>query len=99
MIKNILLYNSGGGIGDSLQILPLINTLKYEFKGAKLYYLSAHENHFNSTLKDFNSQIETLNLNLLIFILFNISKIDLIIIESLFKPLVSFCLINLKHGI
>ena len=67
MIKNILLYNSGGGIGDSLQILPLINTLKNEFKGAKFYYLSAHENHFNSTLRDFNSQIETLNLNIKYF--------------------------------
>ena len=31
MINRILLYNSGGGIGDALQILPLINALRNEF--------------------------------------------------------------------
>ena len=35
MINNILLYNSGGGIGDSVQLLPFINTLKSELKNAK----------------------------------------------------------------
>ena len=58
MINNILLYNSGGGIGDALQILPLINTLKIVLKNTKFYYLSAHENHFNSTLKDYNCKID-----------------------------------------
>ena len=67
MINNILLYNSGGGIGDSLQILPLINTLKIELRNTKFYYLSAHENHFNSTLKDYNCKIDTLNLNIKYF--------------------------------
>ena len=67
MINRILLYNSGGGIGDALQILPLINTLKLKFKNTKFYYLSAHENHFNSTLRDFNSKIDTLNLNIKYF--------------------------------
>ena len=67
MINRALLYNSGGGIGDSLQILPLISTLKFKLKNTKFYYLSAHENHFNSTLKDFNSKIETLNLNIKYF--------------------------------
>ena len=67
MIKNILLYNSGGGIGDSIQMLPLINTLKSELKNTKFYYLTAHENHFNSTLKDFNSNIDTLNLDIKYF--------------------------------
>ena len=32
MINKVLLYNSGGGVGDAIQILPLINTLKNEFK-------------------------------------------------------------------
>tara|TARA_Y100001970_G_scaffold292478_1_gene433922 strand:+ start:112 stop:1101 length:990 start_codon:yes stop_codon:yes gene_type:complete len=64
MLKKLLIYNSGGGIGDSLQILPLLNTLKNEFKNTKIYYLSAHQNHFNSTLKDFKCQIETLNLEI-----------------------------------
>ena len=48
MINNILLYNSGGGIGDAIQILPLIDTIKHELKNVNLYYLSAHDNHFNS---------------------------------------------------
>ena len=64
MINRVLFYNSGGGIGDAIQILPLINTLKNELGDAKFYYLSAHENHFNTTLKDFNCEIETLNLKI-----------------------------------
>ena len=36
MISRILLYNSGGGIGDALQILPLINALKNEFKNSNV---------------------------------------------------------------
>ena len=93
MINRILLYNSGGGIGDALQILPLINTLKIELKNTKFYYLSAHENHFNSSLKNLNCHIDTLNLDIKYFgfrwwhllILkgrikkYNIKKFDLII--------------------
>ena len=33
----------------------------------KFYFLSAHENHFNSTLKDFNCSIETLDLEIKYF--------------------------------
>ena len=32
MTNNILLYNSGGGLGDAIQILPLIETLRTELK-------------------------------------------------------------------
>ena len=67
MNNNILLYSSGGGIGDAIQILPLIDTLKNELKKTNLYYLSAHNNHFNSTLKDFNCQINTLDLDIKYF--------------------------------
>ena len=67
MINRILLYNSGGGIGDALQILPLINSLKNEFKKANFFYLCAHENHFNSSLKDLNCHINTLNLDIKYF--------------------------------
>ena len=67
MIRRILLYNSGGGIGDSIQIIPLINSLKKEFKNATFFYLSAHENHFNSNLKDFNCSIKSLNLGIKYF--------------------------------
>jgi len=67
MINRILLYNSGGGIGDALQILPLINALKNEFKNANFSYLCAHKNHFNSSLKDLNCHINTLHLNIKYF--------------------------------
>ena len=67
MINRVLLYNSGGGIGDAIQILPLLSTLKNELKNTKFYYLSAHENHFNSTLKDLNCEIESLNLKIKYF--------------------------------
>ena len=67
MINRVLLYNSGGGIGDSIQILQLIETLKSELKSAELFYLSAHENHFDTTLRDFNCKIETLNLGMKYF--------------------------------
>jgi len=67
MINRVLLYNSGGGIGDAIQILPLLSTLKDELKNTKFYYLSAHENHFHSALKDFNCDIESLNLDIKYF--------------------------------
>ena len=67
MINRVLLYNSGGGIGDAIQILPLIETLKSELKSADFYYLSAHQNHFNSTLKDLNIKIKTLDLGIRYF--------------------------------
>jgi len=93
MINRILLYNSGGGIGDALQALPLINALKNEFKSANFFYLCAHENHFNLSLKDLSCHIDTLNLDIKYFgfrwwhflILksrikkYNIGKFDLII--------------------
>ena len=49
MLNRILIYNSGGGIGDAIQLMTLIKTLKSQFKNSKFYYLSAHENHFNSS--------------------------------------------------
>ena len=67
MINRVLFYNSGGGIGDSIQILPLVNSLKKEFKNADFYYLGAHENHFNTNLKDLNVAIKTLDLDLKYF--------------------------------
>ena len=67
MINRVLFYNSGGGIGDAIQILPLINSLKKEFAKADFYYLCAHENHFNSSLKDFNFHIDAIDLDLKYF--------------------------------
>lgn len=67
MIKRILMYNSGGGLGDSIQIIPLILSLKKYFKGSDLYYLGAHENHYHGKLKEYNIIINNLNLDLKYF--------------------------------
>ncbi len=92
-MKNILVYNSGGGLGDSIQLFPLLISLKGHFKKAKFFYLGAHKNHFVGKLKEYNINIETLDLGLKYFgfrwwhLLFtkkrisqkNIGKFDLII--------------------
>ena len=92
-MKKILIYNSGGGLGDAIQLFTLILSLKNHFKTSEFFYLSAHENHFQGKLKEFNINIQTLDLNLKYFgfrwwhFIFvksrfkkkNIDKIDLII--------------------
>jgi len=66
-MKKILIYNSGGGLGDSIQIIPFILSLKNHFKKSDIFYLGAHPNHFEGKLKEFNINIETLDLNLKFF--------------------------------
>ena len=66
-MEKILIYNSGGGLGDSIQLFPLIISLKSHFKKSKFYYLGAHENHFNGKLKEYNIKLETLDLKLKYF--------------------------------
>ena len=66
-MKKILIYNSGGGLGDSIQLFPLIISLKGHFRKAKFYYLGAHTNHFDGRLKEYNISLETVNLNLKYF--------------------------------
>ena len=66
-MEKILIYNSGGGLGDSIQLFPLIISLKNHFKKSKFYYLGAHENHFNGKLKEYNIKLETLDLGLKYF--------------------------------
>ena len=63
-MKNILIYNSGGGLGDSIQLINLILSLKNHNKRSKMYYLGAHTNHFLGRLKEYGIRIETLDLNL-----------------------------------
>ena len=58
-MKNILLYNSGGGLGDSIQLIPLILSLKNHFRRSNIMYLGAHPNHFVANLR--SNKIETLN--------------------------------------
>ena len=60
-MDKILIYNSGGGLGDSIQLFPLIISLKNHFKKSKFYYLGAHENHFNGKLKEYNIKYPTHN--------------------------------------
>ena len=67
MDKNILIYNSGGGLGDSIQIFDLIISLKNKFKDYNFYYIGSHGNHFNNLLKNYNIKINTLDLKIKYF--------------------------------
>ena len=66
-MQKILIYNSGGGLGDSIQLFPVIMSLKSHFKKSKFYYLGAHANHFNDKLKEYDIRLETVELNLRYF--------------------------------
>ena len=66
-MKKILIYNSGGGLGDSIQLINLILSLQNHYRKSKFFYLGAHTNHFKVKLKEFNIKIETLELNLKYF--------------------------------
>ncbi len=92
-MKKILIYNSGGGLGDSIQLFTLILSLQNHFKSSEFFYLGAHENHFQGKLKEYNVNIKTLDLGVKYFgfrwwhffiskkkfIDQNLEKIDLII--------------------
>ena len=67
MQKKILIYNSGGGLGDSIQLFPLILSLQEHYKGSEFYYLGSHENHFLGKLKEFEVKIKSLEFNLRYF--------------------------------
>ena len=66
-MKNILIYNSGGGLGDSIQLFDLVTSLKNNFKDASLFYLGAHENHFQGSLREYGIDVPTFELNLKYF--------------------------------
>jgi len=66
-MKKILLYNSGGGLGDSIRLFPLLISLKNHFRKSKFFYLGAHENHFVGKLKEYNIKLETVDLGLKYF--------------------------------
>ncbi len=63
----ILVYNSGGGLGDSIQLFDIINSIAKKFGDESIYYLSAHENHFDNKLKDYHIKIQNLNTNIKYF--------------------------------
>jgi len=65
MTKKILIYNSGGGLGDAIQLFPLILTLQNHFKSAEFYYQdSLGAKYFSGKLKDYNIKIKNLNIDL-----------------------------------
>ena len=66
-MKKILIYNSGGGLGDSIQIISLILSLQSHYKKCKLFYLGSHKNHFEDKLKEYGIKIDTLDLGLQYF--------------------------------
>tara|TARA_B100001063_G_C16746868_1_gene548037 strand:- start:981 stop:1934 length:954 start_codon:yes stop_codon:yes gene_type:complete len=109
-MKKILIYNSGGGLGDSIQIIPLLLSLKNHYRRSNIFYLGSHPNHFEGKLKEYNIKAQTLELNLKYFgfrwwhLLFvkknfnkkNIGKFDLIIdLQSKFRN--SLILKNIPH--
>ena len=66
-MKKILIYNSGGGLGDSIQLFTLIKSLQNHFKTSEFFYLGSHENHFNGRLKEYGVKLNTLDLGLKYF--------------------------------
>ncbi len=66
-MKKILLYNSGGGLGDSIQLIPLILSLQSHFDKSEIYYISSHNNHFSDKLKDFRLSLVDLDINIKYF--------------------------------
>ena len=66
-MKKILIYNSGGGLGDSIQIIPLLLSLKNHYRRSNIFYLGSHPNHFEGQLKEYNIKAQTLELNLKYF--------------------------------
>ena len=56
----ILIYNSGGGLGDSIQLFDLISSLSEKYGQNNIFYLCAHKNHFNDALEDYNIKINNL---------------------------------------
>ncbi len=80
-IKNVLIYNSGGGLGDSLLMIPLIQWLKNYYQLSKIYYIQNNvQKHFETSLKDFdNGFVHTIN-----FLPENYAFVKLVTMKNLF---------------
>ena len=63
----ILIYNSGGGLGDSIQLFDIVNSLKNKFGIGNIFYLSSHKNHFNNSLKDYNIPLKEFKTDIIYF--------------------------------
>jgi hypothetical protein len=66
-MKKILIYNSGGGLGDAIQLFTLILSIKKSFINSKLFYLGSHDNHFEGKLKEYNIKLENFKSKFKIF--------------------------------
>tara|TARA_E500000331_G_C17196142_1_gene687152 strand:- start:127 stop:1101 length:975 start_codon:yes stop_codon:yes gene_type:complete len=66
-LKKILIYNSGGGLGDSIQLFTLILSLQKHFKTSQFFYLGSHQNHFEGKLKEYNIRLKSLSLGIKYF--------------------------------
>ncbi|NCU47119.1 MAG: hypothetical protein EBX43_02935, partial [Candidatus Fonsibacter lacus] len=54
-MKKILIYNSGGGIGDTIQIINLLVSVHDHYTNHEIYLLQAHQNNlFENLLKELN---------------------------------------------
>ena len=51
-IKNVLIYNSGAGLEDSLSIIPLIQWLKDYYQLSKIYFSSKNKETKDLTSED-----------------------------------------------
>jgi ADP-heptose:LPS heptosyltransferase len=56
-LKKILIYNTGGGLGDSIQMVNLILSLKKRFDDYEIYLLQGNQEYF------FENKLKDLNLN------------------------------------
>ena len=114
MYKKILIYNSGGGLGDSIQLFSLILSIKNHFKKCELYYLTSHDNHFEGKLNEYGINLKPLKLKIKYFgfrwwhILYvrqkvkelNIDEFDLIIdLQSKIRNTLILKIIPHKHFI
>jgi ADP-heptose:LPS heptosyltransferase len=62
-IKNILIYNPGGGMGDTIAIVPIIQWLKKKYQLNHIYYIQSGPNkYFKNSCKDiFGNFVRTLD--------------------------------------
>ena len=67
MNNKILIYNSGGGLGDSIQLIPIILSIQNTFKNYEIFYISAHDNHYNGKLKEYNINVNNLKIDIKYF--------------------------------
>ena len=76
-IKNVLLYNSGGGLGDSLLMIPMIQWLKDYYQLSNIHYIqNGIQKHFESSLNDFdNGFVHTINFLPENYAFFNLTRI------------------------